>query len=331
MADLQLSLIMGENPRSKPVLDGSMKPEGIELTTTTAFPSEIFWRQLKFAEFDVSEMSLSSFLILLASGNRDWVGLPVFTSRRFFHTGSWVRTDRGIERPQDLRGKRVGVPEYQQTAALWARGALQHEFGVSPTEMEWFMERTAERSHGGATGFQPPAGVRLEYIPADKSIGSMLLSGELDAALHYIADNNLVDRSRARLEDNPKVRLLFPDPEAEGQRYFAKTGLFPINHGMIVRRSIAEQHPWVMLNIYSAFVRAKEAGYARLRQLAEGHTATGLLPRDAAKALNQDPYLYGVKGNRKVLETIAAYSHEQGLTSREVPLDEVFAAATMDL
>jgi 4,5-dihydroxyphthalate decarboxylase len=135
MPRLQLSLIMSANPRSRPVLDGSVTPDGIDLTCTVAHPSEIFWRQLHFKEFDVSEMSLSSLLMAIARGNTDWVGLPIFTSRRFFHTWGWVRADAGIAGPSDLRGKRVGVPEYQQTAALWSRGVLQHEFGVAPTDM----------------------------------------------------------------------------------------------------------------------------------------------------------------------------------------------------
>ncbi len=331
MADLQLSIVMGSNPRSLPVLNGSVKADGIELTSTVLHPSEIFWRQLHFAEFDVSEMSMSSLLMAIASGNRDWVGIPVFTSRRFFHTGIWVRRDAGITRPEDLRGKRVGVPEYQQTAALWGRGVLQHEFGVSPTEMEWWMERTEDRSHGGATGFQPPAGVKLNRIPAEDSIGKMLLDGRLDATLLYLAENNLVDRSTARLEDHPEVQLLFPDPAAEGRRYFAKTGLYPINHGMVVRRSIAEKHPWVVLNLLNAFRKAKEGYLARLRDLAEPHLATGLLSPEAGAKLTTDPFPYGVQSNKLVLETIASYSHEQGLTPRTLPMEEIFAASTLGL
>src|SRR5215813_4673784 len=238
MASLQLSLIMGANDRSRPVLDDLVSPDGIDLTCTTAHPSEIFWRQLHFQEFDVSEMSLSSLLMAMARGNTDWVGLPIFTSRRFFHTGAWI----GIDKPEDLKGKRVGVPEYQQTAALWSRGVLKHEFGVEPEDLEWWMERTEERSHGGATGFQPPAGLRFNRIPGDQSIGTMLRDGKLDATLLYITDNNLVDRSRFTLENNPSFRLLFPNPVAGGQRYYQKTGIFPINHGMVVRRSIFEKH-----------------------------------------------------------------------------------------
>src|SRR5215469_8391677 len=220
MAKLELSITMHPNARSAPVLDGRLPTEGIEFSFTSLFPSEIFWRQLKFQEFDVSEMSMSSLLILIANGNRDWVALPIFTTRRFFHTGIWVRDDANIRTPADLRGKRVGVPEYQQTAALWTRGALQHEFGVKATEMEWWMERTEEVSHGGATGFRPPAGVTLHRIPAEESMASMLLSGKLDAALHYIAANNLVDRSKVSLDERADGHYLFPDRAAEGRRYF---------------------------------------------------------------------------------------------------------------
>jgi len=331
MADLQLSLIMGSNDRSRPVLDGSVKPDGIELTSTVAHPSEIFWRQLRFQEFDVSEMSLSSLFMAMAHGNRDWIALPIFTSRRFFHTWSWVRTDSGIQKPQDLKGKRVGVPEYQQTAALWSRGVLKHEFGVEPADIDWWMERTEERSHGGATGFQPPAGVRFNRIPGDQSIGTLLADGKLDATLLYLTDNNLVDRSRITLEGNPDFRLLFPNPAAEGRRYYEKTGIYPINHGMVVRRSIYEQHPWVALNIFNAFRQARDRSAARLRELASTHLELGLLGPEARKALAVDPYPYGVKSNQKVLETVAEYSHEQGLTPRVMQMEEIFAPSTLNL
>jgi 4,5-dihydroxyphthalate decarboxylase len=327
---LQLSLAIASNPRSWPILDGTVKADGIELVPTILHPSEMFWRQLRFADFDVSEMSFSSLMMARAGGDERWVGLPIFTTRKFFHAQILVRRDAGIDKPADLRGKRVGVPEYQQTAALWARGILQHEFGVAPTEMEFWMERVPSHSHAGATAFKPPPGVTIHQIPADKDIGGMMLSGELDAVLHYLTSRNLVDRSRADLDNHPAIKPLFADPAAEGVRYFRKTGIFPINHGMVVRRAIAEQQPWVILNLLKAFDAANAIANAQRMEHVEYHSAAGLIAPDAAKALAEPVIRHGIKANRKVLETAAAYSLEQGLTPRLMKLDEVFAASTMD-
>src|SRR5438874_1604419 len=286
MARLELTLAMTSNPRSAPVLSGATRADGVTFRATVAGAPDIFWRQLHDQEFDVSEMSMSSLLITIARGNRDWVGLPIFTQRHFFQTWAWVRTDAGIDTPGDLKGKRVGVPEYQQTAALWTRGILEHDFGVAPRDMDWYMERSVERSHGAATGFEPPEGVRFQYIAADKSIGSMMMNGELDATLLYIGRSTMVDRSTVVFDDtNPKVRRLFPDTDAEGQRYFRNTGIFPINHGMVLRRSLYERHPWLALNIFNAFRLAKEQVAARTRQLVATHLDLGLLPAGSAKAL----------------------------------------------
>ncbi len=329
MAQLPISLGFGSNVRTRPVLDGLIEPEGIELRSTAVHGSELFWRQLRFAEFDVSEMSLSSLLMLTASGKSPWWALPIFTSRQFFHTGVLVRTDKGINKPEDLKGKRVGVPEYQQTAALWARGALKHEFGVDPMDCEWWMERVGELSHGGATGFTPPPGLNFNKIPAEKSIGSMLLNDELDATLLYLTDSNLVDRSRVELSGNPLIKPLFPDREAEGARFYKSTGLFPINHGVIVRRSILDQNPWVAQSIFDAFEKAKNSARDRLLSLSTVYSDLGLLPSEDQTNLEIDPYPYGIKANRNVLETVTKWSNEQGLTPRVMSLEEVFAPSIM--
>jgi 4,5-dihydroxyphthalate decarboxylase len=331
MTNLKLTLICGVNDRTRPLIDGSVRPDGIDLEVTIAHGSEIFWRQLTRAEFDVAEMSMSSLLIITAQDDQRFVGLPVFTSRSFWHTLGLVRKDAGIKRPEDLKGKRVGVPEYQQTAALWTRGVLQHEFGVHPKDIEWFMERTPERSHGGATGFKAPEGVKINFIPAEKNIGTMMASGELDATVLYLTDPNMVDRSRLDLESSPEITTLFPDPAAEGVRYYGKTGIFPINHGMIVKRSVLEEHPWVAINLYKAFAEARDRVAARTRELADVYFGLGLLPLESRSVLAIDPYPYGIKANRRVLETIAEYSHEQGLTPRVVKLEQVFAPSTMEL
>jgi 4,5-dihydroxyphthalate decarboxylase len=327
---LRLSLGIASNPRSWPILDGTVQPDGIDLISSVVFPSELFWRQLKFADFDVSEMSFSSLMMARSRGDDRWVGLPVFTTRRFFHTGILARRDAGIDSPADLKGKRVGVPEYQQTAALWTRGVLQHEFGVAPRDMEFWMERTPDISHAGATGFTPPPGVTIHQIPAEKNIGSMMLSGELDATLLYLREANLVDRSTADLWNHPDIKPVFPDPVAEGIRYFRKTGIYPINHGMVIKREIVEKNPWVVLNLYKAFERANEvADEIRMDQL-EYHIATGKVSRELVPELRVPLALHGIKSNRNVLETAAAYSQEQGLTPRLMKLDEIFAPSTME-
>jgi 4,5-dihydroxyphthalate decarboxylase len=328
--DLQLSIGITNNPRTWPILDGTAKPDGIDLVKSIVPPSELFWRQLRFGDFDVSEMSFSSLLMTMARGDERWIGLPVFTTRYFFQTWALKRKDRGINSPSDLKGKRVGVPEYQQTAALWSRGILQHEFGVRPQDVEYWMERVPERSHAGAVGFKAPPGVTIHQIPPEKSIGSMLAAGELDATLMYFPGHGIIDRSTIDLSHHPDVAPLFPDPIAEGTRYFRKTGLYPINHGMIVRRSIAEKEPWVVLNLLHAFQHAADIANEQRMAQTEYHVACGLLPPEAKAALATTAVRHGIKFNRKILETAAQYSHEQGLTPRVLKLEEVFAAQTLD-
>jgi 4,5-dihydroxyphthalate decarboxylase len=326
---LELSIALSDNERTRPLIEGRVVPQGIKPVVTVVHPSEMFWRQLRFAEFDVSEMSMSSLIIAASRGDTRWVAIPVFTMRKFFHTSIIVHRESGIGAPADLRGKRMGVPEYQQTWAIWSRGVLEHEFGVHPREIEWFMERNPEKSHGGATGFSPP-GVRLHYIPPSTNIGEMLMRGELDGALLYLVHPNLIDRSTADVSG--VTRQLFPDPAAEGRRFYAKTGLFPINHTVVVRRALLERHPWIALNLYSAFVAAKEeiarSGQSYLHWFFE----TGLLDEKVDRTLAaNDPLAYGFKASRAVLETIAQYVHEQGLSERPVKLEEIFVASTLDM
>lgn len=332
MGDIELSLAFADNARTHGVMSGKIKPEGIELIPTRAGMSELAWRQLGYKEFDVSELSMSSLIIALSHGDDSWVGLPIFSSRRFFHVGVLVRDAAGITDPSQLNGKRVGVPEYQQTAALWARGVLQHEFGVDPKSIHWFMERLPERSHGGATGFNPQAiGIDLTYIPASTDIGEMLASGELDAALLYINTPNFVDRSTRHFGPGSGVSALFPDRRGEATRYFAKSYVMPINHGAVVRREIIERHPWVALNIYNAFLESSKLALAESLRELKTMIDLGLVDEGSAKALNADPFPYGVAANEAVLEAITRYSFEQGLSPRQLSFEEIFYPATLEL
>ena len=328
---LTLSIALSDNERTRPLIQGRFAAQGVKLVPTVVHPSEMFWRQLRFGDFDISEMSLSSLFIAVARSDRRWVALPIYTARMFFHTSILVRADRGIATPADLRGKRVGVPEYQQTWAVWSRGILEHEFGVHARDIEWFMERGPDKSHGGATGFKPPAGVRLNHIAPGSNIGEMMVAGELDATLLYLSSRNLVDRSTIDLGRVASVRPLFSDPYGEMRRYFAKTGLYPINHTVVVKRDLLERHPWLAINLYHAFAAAKTSVESEAAEALQPYFATGLIDPGVQEALKSDPKPYGMKSSRKVLETIAQYVHEQGLTDRRVGIEELFAPSTLEL
>lgn len=328
---LTLSIALSDNERTRPILEGRFHPQGVRFIPTAIHPSEMFWRQLKYADFDVSEMSLSTLCIATSRGDRRWVALPIFTARKHFHTSILVREDSGIREPRDLHGRRVGVPEYQQTWAVWSRGILQDDFGVDARKIDWFMERGPERSHGANTGFQPPPGVRLTAIAPTTNIGEMMVRGELDATLLYLRSGNLVDRSSVDLERLPGIRTLFTDPIAEGRRFHAHSGIYPINHTVVMRRELLERHPWLALNIYHSFVQAQQHLQAEAEQMVQDHVATGLLPVDTLHVLRQDPKPYGVSASRDVLTRLTRYVHEQGLTDRCVDIEELFAPSTLEL
>ena len=335
MAKLRLSFISAFNERVEPLMNGTIEAEGIELIPTYSHPSETFWRQLKFQEFQVAEMSMSSYLIARSHGV-DMVAIPVFPSRRFFHADLSYNVDSGLKQPGDLVGKRIGVGEYQQTAALWARGVLEHDFGVSQYKVDWYMERTEELSHGGATGFTPPPGISFHRIPPDQSLASMLVNHKLDAApLHLTRAVNVIDRStriRGSEGDWSKVKPLFPDLMAEGKRFFKKYGFVPVNHTYIIRGDVYRTYPWVAFNLYAAFVKAK--AYAR-EKLVERIPAALFFGAEylamTEEILGDDPFPYGLKANQAMLETVTSFSHEQGLTPRQMKAEELFAESTRDL
>ncbi len=327
--NLELSIGLPLNPRTRPILEGQVRPVGIDLVPSAVPATELFWRQLRFADFDVSEMGLTSMITANSRGDHRWVGLPIFTTRRFFHAEILVRRDAGIRGPSDLKGKRMGVPDYRGTGATWMRGVLQHEFGVAPKDMEFWAERMPFQDDGGGTGFTPPPGVISIQIPPEKNLGGMMLSGELQAALYYLPEPNPFDRSTADLWNHPDFTPLFADPVAEATRYWRQTGIYPINHGMVIRKEIAEKHPWVMLNLLNAFDRANEMANRQRMEHVEYYLASGLLPREARDALQTPIVEHGIEANRNVLETVARYALEQGLIPRLVQLDEIFAASTM--
>ena len=329
---LRLSLGMSTNPRTRPVFENKVKADGIELVPTHVHVAELFWRQLRSAEFDVAEMSMSTLMMAVAQGDKRFVGLPIFTTRRMFHTAMLARKDAGVNSPSDLKGKRVGVPEYQQTSALWTRGVLQHHFGVKDTDMEHWMDRQPAHSHRGEVGFTPKPGVKIHQVPGDTDIGEMLLQGRLDAVMSYnpAKGDSALDRGSIDLASHPDIKAVFPDKYAEAMRFKKVWDLYPINHGMVIRREIAEKHPWAVLNIFKAFEKANEIAEAQRMEHTEYHIEAGLLPAEAKKAMATQVLYHGVQHNRKSLEMAAQLSFEQGLTPRLMKLEELFWPSTME-
>ncbi len=337
MATLQLSFISAVNERTRPLIDGTVRPDGIDLIPVVSDPAETFWRMLRFGDFDISEMSISSYLIARSLGS-DLIAIPAFPSRRFMHVELLCHIDAGIEGPEDLAGKRLGVGEYQQTAALWTRGILEHDFGVSQYDIDWYMERTPEQSHGAATGFSPPEGISFRRIPPGQSLATMLAAHELDAALVKRAlrkdPRHVIDRStrlRVAADEFERVtRTVFKDTIAEGARFFRAHGFIPLNHTYVIRGDLYRRHPWVALNVYKAMVEAKRFAERRILD----SVPLSLVFREEYLAqtralFGDDPFPYGVDANRAALQTIIDFSHEQGLTEEKAPLDSLFARSTI--
>jgi 4,5-dihydroxyphthalate decarboxylase len=336
LARVSLSLACSKYDRTEAILDGSVKPDGIEFIVTNATrPGEIFWRMLLFDEFDCSEMSLASFSIVKTQGKKDWVGIPVFTARHFFHTDALVNVDSGIKEPADLEGKKVGLPEYQMSAAVWARGILHDEFGVRPEKIRWYMGRSRDLSRDKITGIEAPSNISLTTMESS-TLGDALVKGDLDAVLIYSTTPSIVDSANPDLSKNPRIRHLFEDPEAEAIRYYEKTGMFPINHTVVLKKAIVDAYPWAAINIFKGFELSKRRAYEKWRELEswEKFPSMVFLAKrllEQRKVFGDDPFPYGFKSNLKTVRTLGRYLLEQGFVSTEPEVDSFFAGTTINL
>lgn len=324
---LELSLSVCAYDRTTAIFDGRAPIEGCEVTAVALEPEESFHRAFRFQEFDVTEISMSSYLMTLSRGENHYVAVPAFISRLFRHSSIYIRTDRGIRAPADLKGKQIGVPEYQMTANVWVRGMLEEEYGVKPADILWRRGGLEEPGREERSPMKVPPGVDLKTVPTDRSLSDMLEKGELDGVIGARAPT-------CYLRGAPNVGRLFPDYPAVEEAYFKKTKLFPIMHAIGIRRSLVEKYPWLAVSVYKAFVKAKALCVHELGQI--GHLAT-TLPWPVAeydrvrKFMGEDFWPYGVHENKHALETLARYSSEQGLSQRLVRLDEMFAKPTYEL
>jgi len=327
MGDVPITIACGNYDRARAIRDGRVKVEGCDVTFLPMYPEEIFHRAFKFQEFDVSEISFSSYIRTVSAGTAAYIGVPAFVSRIFRHSGIYVRKGAGIEKPEDLRGKRIGVPEYQITAVVWMRGMMQHEYGVKPSEIHWRSGGQEQAGREERTPLKPIPGLDLKAIPHDKTLVGMLRDGELDALFTARAPSSF-------LAGEPHIARLFPDTRKAEVAYYKKTKLFPIMHLIGIRKSLAERYPWLATSVYKAFVEAKALAMIDLRDV---NALMVTLPwleaetHETAAIMGNDFWKYGIEENRPDIEALAQYLHEQGLADRKVKIEELFHPSVFDI
>lgn len=342
---MNLKLGLTKNPRFEPLIDGTVKSARIRPQITVTTPPELFYRNLKNDEFDVFEMSLSDFIMTREQAPADrwrWCALPIFPAKAFVWLGLYVNTSSGIRGLQDLKGKRVGVPDYVMTAALWMRVFLRELYDIQRGDISWYVGRTADLSHGGLLGVNtaPPPGVTLTWLKKAQTFDVMLDRGEIDLAygfaprhdpkLQTIAD---IDRyGGTPLEGNPRLKKLFSDGgRAVVRAFFNKTGVVPANHAIVAQRRLLEENPWLASELIKLFTESKQSAYDRQSRRGPAYLYfEGNDPASQAAVFGDDPFPFGLSKNRPMLEMLFRSSHEEGLTRRLARIEDVFFPSTLD-
>lgn len=323
---LQLTLACGDYDRTRALRWGLVEAEGIDLNYLCMPVEETFWRTARFREFDVSEMSMGSYLIRRAKGIDDLVAIPAFPSRMFRHAYYFVHAGSGITRPEQLKGRRMGVPEYQITAAVWMRGILEHDFGVAPRDVSWHSGGLFEPGRIEKQHISLPEGVVLEPIPQGRTLSEMIATGEVDSLITARAPVTFRDGTG-------RVARLFPNFRDVERDYFRRTRIFPIMHTVVIKREVVDAHPWVPMNLYKAFCAAKDEF---VRSFDDDSAMRLMLPglvaelEEARDLMGEDFWPYGLEPNRHVLQTLMDYAREQGLLEKPLELHSLFAPETLE-
>jgi len=341
---LKLKVGVTKNPRFEPLVDKSVTSPRLDLDITVTTPPELFFRNLKNDEFDVFEMSLSEYLITRerAGGNRwQWTALPIFPAKAFVWLGLFVNTQSGVASLADLKGKRVGVPDYVMTAALWMRIFLRELFSIEPREISWFIGRVPELSHGGMLNIDatPPPGISMTWLTAAQSFDVMLDRGEIDAAYGFeprhdpkLFKLNIDRYGGTPLEGNPRLKKLFADGgRSVVEAFFQKTGIVPANHVIVVQRRLLEENPWLAAELYKLFGESKQAAYknGNFASLAYLYFPSNDRANQAGR-FGDDPFPFGISSNRTMLEMLFRNSNEEGLTKNRAKIEEVFSPALLN-
>ena len=326
MNRLRLTFACWDYDRMRALADGSVRPDGIDLVYLAQPVEETFFRMLRYREFDACEMSLSSYVASLGQDSPAFIAIPAFPSRFFRHSCIFVSTRSGVRRPEDLKGRRVGVPEYQMTAPVWIRGILSDEHGVKVTDVEHFSGGEEEPGRDEKIKLELPPGIKLRPIGPTQTLAGMLADGELDALV--------TARAPSTFHRQPdKVQRLFPSYVELEKDYYRRTKIFPIMHTVVLRRELYEKHPWVAQSLYKACVASKAKAYELYNQTA---AMPAMLPwsvahvEEARREMGEDWWSYGVAPNRHVLDTFLRYHHEQGLSRRRFAPEELFARETLE-
>jgi 4,5-dihydroxyphthalate decarboxylase len=325
MAKLQLSIAVGDYDRVRALADGQVQIEGVDPQFLSLEPEEIFFRAFRHADFDVTELSMSSYCVKTAAGNCPYIAVPVFPSRAFRHNSIYVRTDR-IKSPADLKGCRLGTPEYQVTANVWARLFLEEDYGIRPSDMTWVRGGYNDPGRVEKIALNLPPDIRIETAPEGRTISDMLGAGEVDAVIGPRAPSCFDD-------GHPLVNYLFPDPQQAGTEWYRRTKIFPIMHLLGIRRTLAEQHPWLPATLVKAFEQAKAIAYAKLRDPSASNVTLPFMEeqlRAAQKLMGDDFWAYGLEPNRHVLQRFLRRHHAEGLSARLLTPDELFHPASVE-
>ena len=327
MAKLTLSIAVGDYDRVRPLVDGSVQIDGVDPVFMLLEPEEIFFRAFRHADFDICELSMSSFTVKTGTGDCPYVGVPVFPSRAFRHNSIYIRTDRGIARPEDLKGRRIGVPEYQVTANVWTRAMLEQDYGVKPSDVTWVRGGYEQAGRIEKIALTLPSDVRVEDAPEGKTISGLLAEGAIDALIGPRAPSCFT-------AGHPHVGWLFADPAAAGAAWFRKTGIFPIMHLLGIRRTLADRHPWLPVAVMKAFEQAKARALAKLRDVAATKVTLPFVEEQllaARRLMGEDFWSYGLDANRHVLEAFLRRHHAEGLSSRLLAPEDLFHPSTHEM
>jgi 4,5-dihydroxyphthalate decarboxylase len=318
-ARLHLTLATTDYDHVRDLSNGVVRADGIVLTAFTLPVEEIFFRFIKNREWDVSEMSFGKFIAYASQGNSPFVGIPVFPSRVFRHSAFYVRSDRGIATAKDLEGKTVGIPEWAQTAGIYARGFLAETAGVDLTKIKWVQAGVNQAGREEKVEFKLPPGIQYQQR-LDSNLGAMLLSGEIDAAISAHPPD-------AFANSGGKIARLFPDYRDDEMAYHTATGIFPIMHVIAVRRALFERYPWVAANLLKAFEEAKVRSLERISDLTASRIPmpwSSAITEEFARHFGADPFPYGLEANRKTLDAFCRFAHDQGVTAKRLTPDDLF-------